>query len=292
MTAGDRGPAGASRTRGGQQGPLPGPAGAFGPLTGGPAGGHRPRVVDAHGHLGRWHAFAMTDGSAAGLIAMMDRCGVAGACVSHLLAAGPDARAGNALLLDELAAHPGRLLGYAVYNPHDPEAAPRLRDLLEVPGVVGVELHPEAHELALDHPAYTPAFEAAADHGRIVLAHGRHGSRHSGVSRFAAVAPRHPEVPLLMGHAGLFPEGHAPAVEAAARCPNLVLETCGYRMTARHLVRLVAETGAHRIAFGSDAVFLDLRIGLGRVLLADLDEPDREQILHGTMDALLNGSRR
>ncbi|MER7818846.1 amidohydrolase family protein [Streptomyces sp. NPDC096153] len=57
----------------------------------------------------------------------------------------------------------------------------------------------------------------------------------------------------------MFPEGHAPAVEAAARCPNLVLETCGHRMTARHLVRLVAESGPHRIAFGSDDVFLDLR---------------------------------
>jgi predicted TIM-barrel fold metal-dependent hydrolase len=264
---------------------------AAGSPPGGPAGGHRPRVVDAHGHLGRWHAFAVPDGSAAGLIAMMDRCGVATACVSHLLAVGPDARAGNALLLDEVAAHPGRLLGYAVYNPHDPEAAPRLRDLLEVPGVVGVKLHPEVHELALDHPAYTPAFEAAADHGRIVLAHGQHGSPYSGVRHFTAVAPRHPEVPLLMGHSGLFPAGYAQAAEAAARCPSLVLETCGSRMTARHLVRLVAETGAHRIAFGSDAVFLDLRTGLGRVLLADLDEPDREQILHGTMDALLSGSR-
>jgi uncharacterized protein len=60
-------------------------------------------------------------------------------------------------------------------------------------------------------------------------------------------------------------------------------------MTARHLLRLVAEAGAERIAFGSDAVFLDLRVGLGRVLLADLGEADRAQILHGTMDRLLKG---
>ncbi|MGW7363025.1 amidohydrolase family protein [Streptomyces sp. NPDC054841] len=248
-------------------------------------------ITDAHGHIGRWHAFAVPDGSAGGLVAMMDRCGVGTACVSHLLAVGPDARAGNALLLQALAAHPGRLLGYAVYNPHDREAAPRLRELFDVPGVIGVKLHPEVHEVALDHPGYTPAFEAAGDHGRIVLAHSQHGSPWADARHFTAVAPRHPDVPLLMGHSGLFRQGYGPAAEAAARCPSLVLETCGSRMTARHLARLVAEVGADRIAFGSDAVFLDLRVGLGRVLLADLDEKDREQILHGTMDALLHGIR-
>ncbi|MFI1395004.1 amidohydrolase family protein [Streptomyces sp. NPDC020681] len=246
-------------------------------------------VIDAHGHLGRWPAFAVTDGSADSLVRVMDRCGVHVSCVSHLLAVGPDARAGNALLLDDLQRHPGRLLGYAVHNPHDPEAPARLRDLLDAPGVIGVKLHPEVHELALDHPAYAPAFDIAADRGRLVLAHSQHASAWSDPVRFAAVAPRHPELPILMGHSGLWTSGFAPAAEAAARCPNLVLETCGSRMTGRHLVRLVAEVGAERIAFGSDAVFLDLRIGLGRVLLADLTETDRTQILGGTMDRLLKG---
>ncbi|MFK4223483.1 amidohydrolase family protein [Streptomyces sp. NPDC019890] len=249
------------------------------------------RIVDAHGHVGRWYAFAVTDGSARSLISVMDRCGVATACVSHLLAVGPDARAGNELLLTELAQHPARLLGYAVFNPHDPEAPERLRDLLEVPGVIGVKLHPEVHELPLDHPAYAPAFDIAAERGRIVLAHSQHDSAFCDPVRFAAVAPRYPGLPLLMGHSGLWTSGFAPAAEAASRCPNLILETCGSRMTARHLGRLVAEAGAERIAFGSDAVFLDLRTGLGRVLLADISEADREQILHGTMDRLLKGPR-
>ncbi|WP_229890571.1 amidohydrolase family protein [Streptomyces lavendofoliae] len=246
-------------------------------------------VIDAHGHIGRWGAFAVTDGSARSLVAMMDRCGVATACVSHLLAVGPDARAGNALLVEALGAHPGRLLGWAVYQPHDPQGPERLRDLLDVPGVIGVKLHPEVHETALDDRAYTPAFEAAAEHGRLVLAHSQHGGAWSDARHFAAVSPRHPGVPLLMGHAGLFPQGLRAAMEAAARCPDLVLETCGSRMTARHLTRMVAGVGAHRVAFGSDAVFLDLRAGLGRVLLADLPEEDRERVLHGTMDELLKG---
>ncbi|MFI1015344.1 amidohydrolase family protein [Streptomyces sp. NPDC020965] len=248
-------------------------------------------VIDAHAHLGRWDAFGITDGSARGLLRVMDRCGVTTACVSHLLAVGPDARTGNQLLLDELARHPGRLLGYAVYQPHDPEAPSRLRDLLDVPGVIGIKLHPETHRLPLDHPGYDPAFALAAERGRIVLAHGEYGSAHSDPVRFGTVASRWPEPPILMGHAGLWPAGFGAAVDAVGRCPNLVLETCGSRATARHLTRLVAEAGADRVAFGSDAVFLDLRIGLGRVLLAELAENDRRQVLHGTMERLLKGVR-
>ena len=151
----------------------------------------------------------------------MDRCKVATACVSHLLAVGPDARAGNELLLTELAQHPGRLLGYCVFarTPPRSRGTGAAGDLLEVPGVIGVKLHPEVHELPLDHPAYAPAFDIAAERGRIVLAHGQHASSFSDPVRFAAVAPRYPELPLLMGHSGLWTSGFAPAAEAASRCP-------------------------------------------------------------------------
>ncbi|MFE7130175.1 amidohydrolase family protein [Streptomyces sp. NPDC057638] len=247
------------------------------------------RIVDAHGHLGRWGAFAITDGSADGLVRAMDRHGIATACVSHLLAVGPDARTGNRLLLDALAAHPGRLLGYAVHQPHDPEGPARLAELLDAPGVIGVKLHPETHRLPLDYPAYDPAFALAAERGRIVLAHSEYGSLHSDPARFAAVAARWPGVPILMGHAGLWPRGLVAAAGIAADHPHLVLEICGSRTTAHQLTRLVRTVGADRVVFGSDALFLDPRTTLGRVLFAELTGDERRAVLHGTMDRLLSG---
>src|SRR5690242_7092190 len=136
----------------------------------------RGRVVDAHGHLGGWFNFAIPDTSTESLVAQMDRCGVAAMCVSHLLGVGPDARAGNALLLAELGRWPGRFLGYAVYDPHDPEAPERVRDLLDEPGMIGVKLHPDTHGHPLDGPGYEPAFAVAAATGSIVLSHGEYGS--------------------------------------------------------------------------------------------------------------------
>ncbi len=249
------------------------------------------RVIDAHGHVGTWTSFAIADPSTASLVAMMDRCGVAVMCVSHLLGVGPDARGGNALLLEALDRHPGRLLGYAVFDPHDPQGPDRLADLLSTPGIIGVKLHPDMHEYPLDGTAYEPAFALAATHGRLVLAHSQHASPWDDPVRFGPVAARHPEVALLMGHAGLLPLAFPVAADVAEQHPNVVLETCGSRMTARHLVRLVERLGAHRLAFGSDALFLDLRVGLGRVALAPLSPADKEQLLVGTMTQLLEGIR-
>lgn len=248
-------------------------------------------IVDAHGHLGGWFAFAIADSSTESLLRVMDSCGVDTMCVSHLLAIGPDSRAGNALLLDELAKHPGRFLGYAVYDPHDPEAPERTADLLARPGVIGLKLHPDTHQHELDGPGYAAAFELAAEHGRIVLSHGMYGSPWCGPERFAEVAPRYPSVQLLMGHAGLFPAGLPAAAEVAMQHQNVTLEICSSRLTARHVAWLVSAVGADRMVFGSDALFLDLRVGLGRVLLAPIAPADRDQLLFGTMTKLLEGSR-
>ncbi len=35
-------------------------------------------VIDAHGHLGSWRQFAIPQSDAAGLVKVMDRCGVRG----------------------------------------------------------------------------------------------------------------------------------------------------------------------------------------------------------------------
>ncbi len=249
------------------------------------------QIIDAHGHLGGWFAFAIADSSTESLVRVMDGCGVATMCVSHLLAIGPDSRAGNALLLDELQKYPGRFLGYAVYDPHDPEAPQRTADLLATPGVIGLKLHPDTHQHPLDGPGYAPAFELAAEHGGIILAHGMYGSPWCDPARFAQVAPRYPSVELLMGHAGLFPAGLPAAAEVATQNPNVTLEICSSRLTARHVAWLVAAVGADRMVFGSDALFLDLRVGLGRVMLAPIEPADRDQLLFGTMTRLLEAVR-
>jgi predicted TIM-barrel fold metal-dependent hydrolase len=236
-------------------------------------------ILDAHGHLGPWADFLIPAPEARDLVAMAERLGVTAVGVSHLLAVGVDAPTGNRRALDAAEAFPGRLKVWLVANPHQRFDA----GLLDHPAVWGVKLHPDVHRCALTDPRYGRVFEL----GVPVLAHGQTGTPWSDPERFAEVGRRHPTVPLLMGHAGLLPEGFHRAARLVADVPSVYLETCGSRMTGRWVARLVGMLGAGRVVFGSDASFLDLRVGLGRVLLAPLTDDDRAAVLGGTLGGIV-----
>ncbi|WP_283136261.1 amidohydrolase family protein [Rhizohabitans arisaemae] len=234
-------------------------------------------ILDAHGHIGSWPDFLIPDPSAEGLIATMDSTGIAATGISHLLGLGPDAVEGNRRALAVAAAHPGRFGVWQVYNPHH-RTPPT-----DGPGVWGVKLHPDVHLCRLDDPLYEPVWKL----GLPVLAHGQTDSPWSSPEQFAVVAARHPQVPLLMGHTGLWPYGFRRAAEAVAEHPSVLLEVCGSKMTGRWIARLAALAGPERVVFGSDACFLDQRIGFGRVALAPLAEPDRALIQGGNLARVL-----
>lgn len=233
-------------------------------------------ILDAHGHVGDWPDFLIPDPSPEGLVATMDRIGVTAMGISHLLAVGPDAVRGNRLAIEIAARFPGRFGVWQVYNPHH-------RTPLTSDGPWGVKLHPDVHQCRLDDPLYEPVW----DLGLPVLAHAQTDSPWSDPAQFAAVAARRPEVPLLMGHTGLWSYGFARAARLAADHPNVYLETCGSKMTGRWIARLVAMIGAERVVFGSDACFLDLRTGLGRIALAPLTASDRTLVQGANLARLL-----
>ncbi|MFI7612388.1 metal-dependent hydrolase [Nonomuraea terrae] len=235
-------------------------------------------ILDAHGHLGTWPDFLIPDPSADGMVTLMDRLGIDAIGISHLLAVGPSAEEGNRLAFAAAERHPGRIGVWQVYNPHQ-------RNRLTDQGVWGVKIHPDVHECALDDRRYDPVWEL----GLPVLAHGQTGSPWSDPAQFAAVARRHPGVPLLLGHAGLWQNGFHRAAELAGPYPNVFLEICGSKMTGRWIARLAGLIGADRVVYGSDSCFLDLRTGFGRVVLAPLEDADRALILGGNLARILEG---
>jgi hypothetical protein len=234
-------------------------------------------VIDAHAHLGPYSRFFIPDPSAEAMVRVMDRCGVRRAVLSSCLAIELDATAGNAATAAAVEAHPDRLAGYLTLNPHqDPEA--EVARWADHPGFLGVKLHPSLHEYPVTGPAT----------GRPVLTHTWTGSSYDDPAMVAAVAERHPEVTILLGHAGAVPSGFDTVIELLYRHPNLYLEICGSYFTGRALERFVGELGAHRIVYGSDFPFIDLRYSIGRVLFANLPLAERATVLGGAFRALIS----
>jgi predicted TIM-barrel fold metal-dependent hydrolase len=181
--------------------------------------------------------------------------------------------------------HPGRFVGAFMFNPAAPHppagpapsVAVRLeRSFVEL-GLRTVCLFPAMHHYRLDDERVEAVFAAAEAHGRAVFVHC--GVLSVGVrkklglpSRFdlrlgdplavAAVAVRHPGVPVIIPHfgAGLFRE----ALMAADQAPNIVLDSSSsngwikfhHGLTLRDVfARAVECVGPARILFGTDSSF-------------------------------------
>ncbi len=81
----------------------------------------------------------MFDAHAEGLVATLDRLGMSGLVVSHMLAIGPDFRKGNELVARATERHAGRLFGYVTANPHYvAESVPELERCFQHPGFIGM----------------------------------------------------------------------------------------------------------------------------------------------------------
>lgn len=248
------------------------------------------RIIDVHGHLGGWHDFFVPEPSAHWLVETNSRIGIEVVGVSHLVAIAHDARAGNLLALDAAREFPGRLGVWLVADPHRPQLVAEIAEQLELPEVWGLKCHPDVQEHPLTGAGYAPFLELARERGKPVLTHGQTRSAWSSPDQIAEVAMRYPGLDLLMGHAGLWVDGFDHAARLAAEIPGLHLEVCGSRLTTRWLEHLVNVAGVEKVLFGSDACFLDPRVGLGKVLYARLSEHDRELVLGGNAVRLLRGT--
>ncbi|WP_116948946.1 amidohydrolase family protein [Jiangella endophytica] len=253
-----------------------------------PTVANQPDVVDAHAHLGRWPSSWLPHPDADALLAAYDRTGTGHAVISHLAAIwGGDAPAGNAAALAAAAAHPDRLSVWLVANPNRPQDAELLAEQLRSPLVRGFKVHPDTHDCPIDDARLDWVWRLALEAAAPVLAHGFAGTSHSDPLRFGAVAARHPELTLIVGHSGATVDGFRRTIEVGLRHPSVFAEICGSWMTGRWLRRLVSELGADRVLHGTDACLIDPRYGVGRVLGAGLDPADLALVLGGNARRLL-----
>jgi hypothetical protein len=218
-----------------------------------------------------WDAPGADETLAGRWIAELDRHGVSRAMLIASVA-GDEASVAGAVR-----AHPSRLVGAFMFNPAAPDAEARLEHAFDELGLSTVCLFPAMHHVGLDDPLVSRMFEIAGRHRRVVFVHC--GVLSVGVraklglpSRFdlrlgdplavAAIAVRHPDVPVIVPHfgAGRLIE----TLMAAAAAPNILLDTsssnswikCHPHLTLRDVwARAIDVVGPTRLLFGTDSSF-------------------------------------
>lgn len=190
-------------------------------------------------------------------------------------------------ILAALAAHPDKLFGFVYLNPkHVQKSLDELNRCVRDGPMVGVKLW-VAHRCS--EPELNPIIERAAELKAAIFQHTwiKTDGNMPGESTpqdMAALAARHPEVPLICGHTGGNWELALPMIRDH---PNVSIDLAGFDPTAGVTERAVKELGADRIIWGSDAPGRSFASQLGKVLGADIDEAARAKILSGNLKRML-----
>ena len=100
----------------------------------------------------------------------------------------------------------------------------------------------------------------------------------------AAMAARHPALPMICGHTG---GDWELGIRAIRSQPNVSIDLGGSDPTAGMVEMAVRELGAERIIFGSDAPGRSFASQLAKVTSADISQEARSLILGGNLKRLL-----
>ena len=214
-----------------------------------------------------------------------------------------------------VARHPARFVGFFMFDPTAPDAAPRLTRALSELKLRGVALFPAMHKYRLDDERVDAVFKAAEEHRAAVFAHC--GVLTVGVRKklglaspfdlrlgdplsLSAVASRYPRVPVIIPHfgAGFLRE----ALMAADQCPNIHLDTSSSNSWMKYYPGLTLDAvfrqalrvaGADRLLFGTDSSFFPRgwqrqihQAQLEAMDQAGLDDTARESVLGNNFERL------
>jgi uncharacterized protein len=239
---------------------------------------------DAHTHLALTPA-QRADLPLAGIdraMTMMDEAGV-GVAIALAMTSAP---AEQELLLAATRDLRSRFIPFHWVDPRRPGAAGDLERGLDG-GMRGLKLHPIADDFDLaDLSVVDPLMEVAAGRGIHVIVHCTSDDRRVDVAKVAGLAQRYPGATVQLAHMGAIWDSSA-AIAAAARVPNLYLDTCTASFNA---VRRAVVAVPDKVLLGTDYPFYTYALEAAKVAAAceHADAPSAfDAITGGTLARLL-----
>lgn len=213
-------------------------------------------MIDTHGHvmgkgypLGSDYAIAAKE-----MLEVIDRHGISQIWLSHCNAmAFDDSVYNRELYLEYVKPYPDRFVGFACVDPFKgmEHCREEIRRCAEEYGFKGIKIHSWIQGFAIHHPILYDVMEMAGRYGMPVLFHDG-TPPYADTSQIAGMAERFPEVPVILGHAGLY-DSYRAAISASQQLDNIYL--CLVGSTIQSIAEMLKKARRNRILFGSDFCF-------------------------------------
>ena len=247
------------------------------------------KIIDIHTHMGPEYPIYYPEHDADSMVRYMDECNVeviVSAPCEDLFVKG---FARNDIT-DAMNRYPDRIKGYFAFNPNDTIRAKQIEQAFaENPGYVGLKFLPDYHRTNITDPSYADALAFADEKKLIVLSHtwglSMNGEQCNSADKIAAILDKYPNIRFIMGHSI---QGQTElAIEIAHNYPNAYLDLCDTGRFNGLVEKMVAEAGADRVLFATDAPMYGYRFIQGAVLAADITDAQKKMILRDNAARLL-----
>lgn len=246
-------------------------------------------IIDAHGHIGLYPKLHLAKLPLEQSIALSRSLGIGKIVCSHMRCLGGDVIKGNAELFAAAETYPDTIYCYVYYSPQIPkESLGEIEKYIGHSHFMGVKIHPREENIALSDSRYEPLWEYAQAKRFPVLSHTWKTEPQNDPALFGPILKRWPQLKLLIGHSGGTRDGYLSCYELVRSYPNVYMDINGFLYSDTWLERMAEEISTDRLVFGTDQMFNDPRVTLGRVALADLKDDIKKKILTQNFLDMLN----
>lgn len=240
------------------------------------------KIIDVHCHQDKWHNFYFPAAGIDQMVEDADIFGIERMCVAPHASLSCDYRLGNRQVFDSIGKYPDRVLGLVVVNGNKPgEILEEFDRYYGIPRFAGLKIHPSAHKYSVAGENYFIAYEEVKKRGGFVLTHSWDDCPYAAIDLCEAAIKVFPEVPFILAHAGGIRVGVDKAIKLANKYENAFIDTTGSEFSDTWIEDIMSRIDGSKVLFGSDMPFHDLRGGISRILLADLDDETKLDILGG-----------
>ncbi len=235
---------------------------------------------------------ALTDGTNNGLRASMRRAGVDYSVTAPIATRPAQVRAINAWAAEVNACTPD-LICLGTLHPALTDWQAEV-ERLQVDGLPGVKMHHDYQECYVDDPVMLPMYHALADAGLLLLVHagvdiGLPPPVHCTPDRLARVLDAVPDLTVIAAHMGGYSQWEAVEEHLVGRA--LYFDTSYSRadLGTERMSAFIRAHGAARVLFATDSPWTEQQAEVAGIRALPLADEEKQAILGGNAERLLQG---
>lgn len=260
------------------------------------------RIFDAHAHIypqkialkasktiGEFYDIPMGfDGTSETLVSLGDQYGVEKFLVHSVATVPHQVEKINDFILNEVAAHEGRFIGFATLHPDFENAWEELSRVKQA-GLMGVKLHPDFQKFEISDPKMDDAYRAMAELGMPVLFHtGDKRYNWSNPGHVPVILKKHKNLKVICAHFGAYSEWGDAAECLKGEGVWVDTSSSFFMISDDEAKKYISVYGEDHVLFGSDYPMWSVGDEIQNILRLKLSNDANERIFSKNLEELLN----